>query len=65
MSRLSDYLDYYIHKRLTSSEGWENVEVILSDSSVPGEGEHKIIDYIRRQRTQHNYSGNQTYGMTL
>ena len=32
--------------------------VFLSDASVPGEGEHKIIDFVRKQKAQSNYNPN-------
>jgi 5'-3' exoribonuclease 1 len=34
------------------------LEVVLSDSSVPGEGEHKMMDFIRQAKTQADYDPN-------
>jgi 5'-3' exoribonuclease 2 len=48
-------MHYYIHSRLSSFLHWKNITVIFSDANVPGEGEHKIVDFIRRQRQQPNY----------
>jgi 5'-3' exoribonuclease 2 len=37
---------------------FKQLEVIISDASVPGEGEHKIMDFIRRQRAHPSHDPN-------
>ena len=58
MHRLSSFLRYYIHNRVSTDPGWKNVKVVLSAADVPGEGEHKVMEFIRLQRQQKGYNPN-------
>jgi len=54
-------LKYYIADKLAHDPGWHGIEVILSDANAPGEGEHKIMEFIRSQRAQSQYSPNTSH----
>ena len=48
MDHLSKYIDWFIRKRISENPFWQNIEVIYSPSSVPSEGEQKLLSYIRK-----------------
>ena len=49
MDSLSRYIDWYIRKRINESQKWSNIEIVFSNEKVPGEGEHKLMNFVRSQ----------------
>ncbi len=47
MHRLSIALRKYLLERANNDQQWQDLTLVFSDASVPGEGEHKILDFIR------------------
>ncbi|KIJ09179.1 hypothetical protein PAXINDRAFT_48683, partial [Paxillus involutus ATCC 200175] len=58
MAKLSDQLRYFVNKKITEDANWRDIQVVLSGHDVPGEGEHKIMEYIRLSRAQPDYNPN-------
>ncbi|KAG1786321.1 5'-3 exoribonuclease [Suillus plorans] len=58
MNLLTASLRYWVVEKMNADPGWKDLQVIISDASVPGEGEHKIMDFIRRQRTNPGHEPN-------
>lgn len=58
MARLSEQLRYFVNKKISEDANWRDVTVVLSGHDVPGEGEHKIMEYIRLSRAQPDYDPN-------
>lgn len=58
MARLAEQLKYFVNKKISEDSNWRECKVILSGHDVPGEGEHKIVEYIRKSRAQPGYDPN-------
>ena len=52
MDHLTKYIDWYLRMMITYHPEWKNLEIIFSNEKVPGEGEHKIMQYIKKYGTQ-------------
>ncbi|KAI3622886.1 exo2 [Malassezia furfur] len=58
MQKLSLQLEYFIAKKVSEDANWRNVQVILSGHDTVGEGEHKIMEFIRTIKAQPDYNPN-------
>jgi 5'-3' exoribonuclease 1 len=58
MCRLDNALRYFIQQKISTSKSWRNCKVILSGHETPGEGEHKIMEYIRYMKASEGYDPN-------
>lgn len=47
MEELSRYLDYYFKGKISKNSYWKNLKIIFSNDKVVGEGEIKLINWIR------------------
>jgi len=56
MDSLSRHIDSYIRHKIQTSPVWKNLEIVFSDEKAPGEGEHKLMNYIRMYgKTEEKY----------
>lgn len=60
---LAQSIRYWVQWKLNTDPAWAQLKVIISDASVPGEGEHKIMQFIRSQRSDPAYDPNTRHVM--
>lgn len=58
MDLVSRHLKYFIRKKIKEDPLWRNLTIVFSGHDVPGEGEHKIMQFIRDLRADPNYEPN-------
>ena len=60
---LAQSIRYWVQWKLNTDPAWAQLKVVISDASVPGEGEHKIMQFIRSQRSDPAYDPNTRHVM--
>lgn len=58
MDLLAASLRYWVAYKASTDPAWEKLKVIISDATVPGEGEHKIMNFVRSQRSSPTHDPN-------
>lgn len=58
MEQVGKHLRWFIRKKMKEDPLWKDLEVTFSGHDVPGEGEHKIMQYIRELRARDDYQPN-------
>lgn len=61
MDLLAQSLRYWVSYKLSTDPAWENLKIIISDATVPGEGEHKIMQFVRSQRSMPTHDPNERH----
>uniref|UniRef100_A0A4W3HZI6 5'-3' exoribonuclease 1 n=1 Tax=Callorhinchus milii TaxID=7868 RepID=A0A4W3HZI6_CALMI len=58
MARLQEQLKYFVNTKISTDRSWQGVVVYLSGHETPGEGEHKIMEFIRAEKLKPDHDPN-------
>ncbi|RXM36848.1 5'-3' exoribonuclease 1 [Acipenser ruthenus] len=58
MARLQEQLKYFVNSKISTDKSWQGVHVYLSGHETPGEGEHKIMEFIRSEKAKPDHDPN-------
>ncbi|XP_041125946.1 5'-3' exoribonuclease 1-like isoform X1 [Polyodon spathula] len=58
MARLQEQLKYFVNCKISTDKSWQGVHVYLSGHETPGEGEHKIMEFIRSEKAKPDHDPN-------
>ncbi|XP_040283999.1 5'-3' exoribonuclease 1 isoform X3 [Bufo bufo] len=58
MVRLHEHLKYFVNMKISTDKSWHGVTIYLSGHETPGEGEHKIMEFIRSEKTRPDHDPN-------
>jgi len=56
--RCTEHIQEFIKRKIHSDPRWAHLTIIFSGPRTPGEGEHKIMDFIRTQKNKKDYNPN-------
>ncbi|XP_066455607.1 5'-3' exoribonuclease 1 isoform X2 [Eleutherodactylus coqui] len=58
MARLHEHLKYFVNMKISTDKSWHGVDIYLSGHETPGEGEHKIMEFIRSEKAKPDHDPN-------
>ena len=58
MERLAGHLRFFVRHKIADDPLWQVPTIVFSGHDVPGEGEHKIMEYIRLAKKSPDYEPN-------
>ena len=61
MMDLIKHVDFFVQKKLAEDAAWQGLEVVFSGGDVPGEGEHKIMEWLRSWKQSPEFDINESH----
>ncbi|EHB02317.1 5'-3' exoribonuclease 1 [Heterocephalus glaber] len=58
MARLHEHLKYFVNVKISTDKSWQGVTIYFSGHETPGEGEHKIMEFIRSEKAKPDHDPN-------
>ncbi|XP_043926953.1 5'-3' exoribonuclease 1 [Protopterus annectens] len=58
MAKLHEQLKYFVNWKISTDKTWQGVNIYLSGHETPGEGEHKIMEFIRSEKMKPDHDVN-------